>query len=216
MQIIETADGSHSLYSPFFNETYHSKFGALAEARHIYLTHGFLPLIESIPEVRVFDLGLGIGINAVLTAESQQKSSAQVIYHGVEKFPVSKEIWGQMNYVGDLGEYFVTINSMPFGEEMTPWKGFTIKKIESDITNVQLPENFYHIIYFNPFAPSQQPELWEKPLLKKMYDCLQPNGYLVTYSSKTSFRLALAEVGFDVQKLPGPLGKREMVRAVKP
>lgn len=216
LQLIETGDGSHSLYSIQFDETYHSRHGAISEARHIYLNQGLIPLAQEKKLIRIFETGIGTGLLAALTADVQQQSDFEIEFHSVEKFPIEKEIWSQLNFVQSVDPYFSEINELSWESEHNPWPGFHIKKIQGDLMTDNLPENYYDLIFFNPFAPNQQPEMWDLPFLKKMFQILVSGGQLVTYSSKSSFRHHLTEAGFQVHKLPGPLGKREMVKAVKP
>lgn len=214
--IISTGDGSHSLYSPLYDETYHSRFGAISESKHIYLNNGLLSIANDHQQIKIFEMGFGTGLLASLTAELQQQNKLNIVYHAIEKHPIEKEIWSQLNFVSLVPPFFSEINQMLWEVEENPWPGFQIKKIAGDVFSLSLTIGFYDLIFYNPFAPVQQPDLWEAPILRKMYDGLQSGGVLVTYSAKSSFRLHLKEIGFEVQKLPGPLGKREMVRAVKP
>ena len=91
---------------------------------------------------------------------------------------------------------------------------FTICKLKRDITKEGLQGNF-DLVYFDAFSPAAQPEMWTETVLTKIYDCMNRSGVFVTYSSKGSVRRTLQNLGMRVERLPGPEGKREMIRAVK-
>ena len=76
-------------------------------------------------------------------------------------------------------------------------------------------EDKFDVIYFDAFGATNQPELWTVEIFNKMFVALKSNGILTTYSAKGSVRRAMQEVGFTVERLPGPIGKREMLRATK-
>lgn len=225
MQIITTADGSHTLFSEKFNEIYHSNKGAIQESRHVFIQNGLEYAIHSLKltgdeRVRVFEMGFGTGLNALLTMLEGEKRSINLYYETIELYPVPIETIKALNYTNLLGyEHcygpYHTMHLCTWNKAHPITPGFTFKKLNDSISNVQLQEHNFHVIYFDAFAPEAQPELWSAEVMKKMHELLAPNGVLVSYCSKVIFQKALKEVGFTVEKLPGPPGKREMVRAIK-
>ena len=164
-------------------------------------------------------MGLGTGLNAFMTLLETQNSNRTVTYHGIEAYPISLEHAKQLNYPKllnhiDKVDQFLQIHSSEWNvaHQMTPHFNFT--KFQQTIETVNLPGH-YQIIYFDAFAPSAQPELWEEALLKKMYDYLDSDGILVTYCAKGVFKRTLKKIGFEIEAIPGPPGKREMTRAIK-
>ena len=84
-----------------------------------------------------------------------------------------------------------------------------------DIQNNQNHPIKYDIIYFDAFSPEKQPELWNKEIFSKMFNCLKNDGFLVTYCAKGIVQRTMKEVGFHVEVLDGPPGKRQMTKANK-
>ena len=227
MYIITTKDGSHSLFTEQFEEIYHSTNGAIQESTHVFIQAGFeyalqqfQPFSNESP-LKIFEVGFGTGLNALLTIIESQKRNIPIYYETIEKYPVATEVARQLNYASLLGfekcvEAFNTLHSLSWNAVYSINPLFSFKKNQADFTEFKLPAAQFHIIYFDAFAPENQPEMWTLEGMKKLYNALLPNGCLVSYSSKSVFRKILMEAGFKVEKLPGPPGKREMVRAVKP
>jgi tRNA U34 5-methylaminomethyl-2-thiouridine-forming methyltransferase MnmC len=221
MEIIKTGDGSHTLFSPQFNEIYHSRHGAIQEGKHVFIKHGLQYLVEQgAKEVNIFEVGFGTGLNAILTLIAAKELGVKVYYESIELYPVPFEIVEQLNYSAMLEddayrELYHRMHQCTWNEahEITPY--FNLKKIEGSLLNYEPATNNSQLIYFDAFAPEHQAEMWTAEVMRKLYDALQPDGLLVSYCSKSVFQRALKEAGFSVGKLPGPPGKREMVRAGK-
>lgn len=221
MEIIKTGDGSHTLYSPQFNEIYHSRHGAIQEGKHVFIKHGLQYAAEQgLREVRIFEVGFGTGLNAILSLIAAKELGIKVYYESIELYPVPLDIVKQLNYSELLEddayrELYHSMHQCTWNEahDITPY--LTLKKLEGSLLNYQPATNNTQLIYFDAFAPEHQMEMWTADVMKKLYDILQPGGVLVSYCSKSIFQKALKEAGFKVGKLPGPPGKREMVRAVK-
>ncbi len=218
-QVITTADGSKSIHIPEWNESYHSKHGALREAKHVYIQSGLAYRCENVysSPLNLMEIGFGTGLNAMLSLLFAKTYHININYHSLEKFPLDNSILNELNYT----ELFPSESDSFEDLHMTEWEKmveinplFSLKKIKSDLTDFQ-SESLYDLIYFDAFGPRVQPELWEKPILHNMYDALKPQGIWVTYSCKGSVRRDLLDIGFQVEKIPGPPGKREMLRAVK-
>ncbi len=220
-EIIITGDGSSTIHIPEWNEQYHSKHGALQEAKHVFINTGLIPYINDTKntEISILEIGFGTGLNALVTWEEASAQNIAIKYTGVEAYPVAKEEVEKLNFVEVLKDpkaesFFKDIHTSQWEEEMEIIAGFKLikqKKFFQDIEDHEI----YDLIYFDAFGARVQPELWSVEIFKKMYNALKANGVLVTYAAKGSVRRAMLEVGFGVERLPGPPGKREMLRATK-
>lgn len=214
-KIITTADGSTTIQLEDWNEQYHSKHGAIQEAYHVFLKHGLFALEQS--KVAILEMGFGTGLNALITYLEAEKKNLSIDYVGIEAFPVAAEELSQLNYVNELGEpdlqwVFDKVHTAPWEKQHALRPFFQLCKHKKDFFEVNDTDRF-DLIYFDAFGPRVQPELWTLELFQKMYAALKSKGSLVTYSAKGSVRRNLQEVGFTVERLPGPPGKREMLRA---
>jgi tRNA U34 5-methylaminomethyl-2-thiouridine-forming methyltransferase MnmC len=214
--LIKTSDGSHTLYVPCLNEHYHSVHGAVQESEFIFIRNG-LACCDADP-VNIFEVGFGTGLNALLTAVQSMDSNRSIIYTSIEKYPVEPGIIRSLNYpefVGNTRKHlFELIHMAPWDETTVISDKFTLRKIKGDITREQLKGN-YDLIYFDAFGPDKQPEMWSPEMLNKIAAITKKNGLLVTYSAKGEVRRNLGENGFIVTLLPGPPGKRHIIKAVK-
>lgn len=218
-EFLTTGDGSLTIHIPEWNEQYHSKHGAIAEAVHVFIETGLAHWISEndSSEVSVLEIGFGTGLNAFLTSLEAAKNGLQIIYSGIEAFPVSDEEIAQLNYASLLNESkedFLKLHKSQWGKPSEISENFTLTKHEQYFLDIKFFE-LYNLIYFDAFGARVQPELWTETVFKLMFDALRPNGVLVTYSAKGSVRRAMQAVGFVVERLPGPPGKREMLRATK-
>ncbi|MES2487043.1 MAG: tRNA (5-methylaminomethyl-2-thiouridine)(34)-methyltransferase MnmD [Bacteroidota bacterium] len=216
-EIITTKDGSVTIFMPELNETYHSKFGAIQEARHVFIQNG-LDLTEGKP-VSILEIGFGTGLNAFITFLESQKNNQHIHYTGVEAYPVPQEESVQLNYVTQLQAeqhtgVFAAMHSSNWGKDVNLADNFVLNKRRQRFEDINDSEKF-DLIYFDAFGYPTQPELWSEDIFKKMYSALKPNGILVTYACRTVIKKAMIAAGFTTKKLPGPPGKREMLRAYK-
>jgi tRNA U34 5-methylaminomethyl-2-thiouridine-forming methyltransferase MnmC len=211
-----TGDGSHTVFVNQLEEPYHSIHGALQESAHVFINQGFMSLNQL--EVRILELGFGTGLNALLTLSESLKSHQQVYYHTVEKYPLSGEEYRKINfeeYVQDAPEgSFLNLHRTSWGENVAITPRFTLFKELSDFRAMNPPDGI-HLVYFDAFDPNKQPYLWTEEIFRRISKVTAPGGILVTYSAKGSVRRALKASGFEVRKVPGPPGKREMIRAIK-
>ncbi len=221
-ELLLTADGSHTMAVPAMDVTYHSRYGAVQESMHVFI-HAGLHNVTALPEgetLHVLEMGFGTGLNALLTFRETLKNGRSVYYRTVELFPLTEQEALMLNYVeqlGDpsLGEVFAGMHAAPWGEDVQLTPAFTLHKSQANFPDLQM-DNVFHLVYYDAFAPGAQPELWEQPVFEKLFRSLHPGGTLVTYCSKGNVRRNMTAAGFRVEKLPGPRGKREMLRAVKP
>jgi tRNA U34 5-methylaminomethyl-2-thiouridine-forming methyltransferase MnmC len=222
LELIITKDGSHSLFNPALNETYHSTHGAVQESRYVFLLQGldeFL-LKNSATEINVFEVGLGTGLNALLTIEWAQKNNVHVNYDSIEAFPISVAQAKALNYVeliggADTKAWSELIHKLDWEVKHTITDTFTFQKIKNRIENHQLDESKYDVIFFDAFAPSKQIEMWQLDILSKLYNSMKPNAVFVTYCAQGQLKRNLKSLGLNVETLEGPPGKKEMVRAIK-
>lgn len=220
-EIIITEDGSHTLYIPSLKEHYHSTFGAIAESRHVFIEAGLRQVLKNnTAEINILEVGFGTGLNALLTILEARRKGYVVNYTGLEAFPLEQQIWRKLNYPGQIRdekaeEIFHLLHQSNWNTEKEIIPGFFITKVERGLEDFQASGMQYNLIYFDAFAPDVQPELWTDEIFRKISGMTAKDGILVTYSCKGSVRRALKAAGFEVEKIPGPKGKREMVRGVK-
>lgn len=216
-----TADGSHTLFVPSMDEHYHSVNGAQTEAEHIYINYG-LRKSEASP-LHVLEIGFGTGLNAFLTILEAQKIDKKVRYTSLELYPLSVETVRQLNYASTIcpekSELYYDLHRASWNEWIEINDEFSLLKLHTDYT---LPANFslwqkdkYDVIYFDAFAPEKQPEMWSQELFDALYQSTNDNGILMTYCAKGVVRRMLQSSGYLVERLPGPPGKREVLRATK-
>ena len=217
-EIIITDDGSVTIFLPDINESYHSKFGAIQEAYHVFIQNG-LALTKGRP-VSVLEIGFGTGLNAFITYVESLKSGQEINYTGIEAYPVTLNEVVQLNYAsqlksGEEGEgVFERMHAAKWGEPVNLSNKFVLTKEQMffhEINNVEI----YDLIYFDAFGYPTQPELWSEEIFSKMFKALKPGGILITYACRSVIKNNMKAVGFTTEKLPGPPGKREMLRGVK-
>jgi len=223
-EVVITADGSSTIHLPDWDEQYHSKHGAIQEAYHVFIKHGlqyfYSESISSKNEnIAILEIGFGTGLNAFITFIETDKLNLNIDYVGVEAYPVSMEEIRLLNYAKALKTengttVFETLHEVAWNEKQTIAAHFTLEKQKKFFAEIEAQEAF-NIIYFDAFGARVQPELWTESVFKRMYNALKENGVLVTYSAKGSVRRAMQAVGFTVERLEGPPGKREMLRGIK-
>lgn len=216
-EIIQTLDGSTTIQIKEWDECYHSKHGAIQEAQHVFIKNG-LSLFQN-KEVSILEIGFGTGLNAFITFLEGRKMNQSIEYVGVEAYPISPEELISMNYVDELNAIddkatFEKMHQCNWEEKMVLSADFTLTKRKQLFEEID-DLNQYDLIYFDAFGYRVQPELWSTAIFKKMYDALKDNGVLVTYAARGVVKRSMIEVGFTVEKLAGPPGKREMFRARK-
>lgn len=226
--MILTADGSSTLLIPEWNESYHSRHGAIQEAYHVFIENAWKEVLLQ-DEIHVLEIGLGSGLNALITLLESQSLTKKVYYNGIEKYPLPSNEFRLMNYSEELSKtsFFSEYSSSEIQEHylnimQADWESFQsispkffIRKIKEDFLAFDYPLEKFHLVYFDAFGYRVQPDLWTVELFDKIYKSLKIGGILSTYSAKGSVRRGLIEVGFKVEKRPGPPGKREMLVARK-
>lgn len=218
LEIKTTSDGSHTILSNTFGVTYHSIHGAIQESEHVFIDAGYRYFANKDP-LSILEIGLGTGLNAYLTFLENITTGKQLTYTGIEAFPITEKQASKLNYSELLGddqfaEVFTQIHRCSFDQPIQLSADFSFEKRLLKFEALQ-DQSAYNLIYFDAFGPTTQPELWSEELLTKMYNALLPGGILVTYCAKGVVKRRLKAIGFSVEALAGPPGKREMTRAVK-
>lgn len=214
-QIQITADGSHTIAITDKEVTYHSKHGAIQESRHVFIQAGLHYCWEQgLTRVHMLEMGFGTGLNALLTAQEAAARKLPILYHSIEKYPITTQEASGLNYGTLAGDeaLFQQLHTSPWGVLTELNAYFSLLKHHTALQELETDERF-HCIYFDAFAPNAQPELWTTEVFVTLYKLLHPKGILVTYCSKGYVRRNMEAAGFQVTKIPGPPGKREMVRA---
>lgn len=211
-----TLDGSHTLYVPEMDEHYHSVNGAIQEAMHVYIGAGLDQIKKE--SIRVLEIGFGTGLNCWLTL-LESENRRQITYYSYELYPLNPELIAQLNYTQALNrenpELFAQLHIAAWDTAVTITDHFILNKINGDSSSGSLPEQI-DVIYYDAFAPEKQPEMWREEIFERLFACTAPGGVLTTYCAKGTVRRMMQKAGYSVERIPGPPGKREMLRATKP
>ena len=213
-----TEDGSHTIYIPEMDEHYHSVHGAIQESLHIYIEQGLLQTTKT--DLSVLEIGFGTGLNVYLTYCYSQERNISVNYICLEKYPLNEAEYSVLNYPDSIfPEYSTIFNLMhksDWGETIEIQERFKFKKIKADLLTFQFDEKpQFDLVYYDAFAPGKQPEMWTDQLLHKVAATVKPDGIIVTYCAKGAVRRSLADAGFSMERIPGPIGKKEILRGKK-
>ncbi|MFO7852320.1 MAG: tRNA (5-methylaminomethyl-2-thiouridine)(34)-methyltransferase MnmD [Bacteroidota bacterium] len=216
LKIISTSDGSDTLYIPEMDEHYHSTFGAVSESRHVFIENGYKSI--SGRHVKIFEMGFGTGLNALLTLLESLNDKRRVDYVSVEKFPLEEKVYKKLNYTTFLKDhectYYNLLHKCPWEEYCSITDNFRVLKIEKDLREIKF-DMMFDLVYYDAFAPDKQPEMWTGDVLSIVSSLTKPGGIFVTYSAKGQLKRNLKKLGFMVENAEGPTGKREITRAVK-
>lgn len=214
--IIETEDKSFTIFDEKYNEIFHSKKGALTESIHVFINSGLKPKLENSQEINILEIGFGTGLNALLTLK--ESLNIKVNYVSLEAYPITKELWSQLDYQkyfdSEIQNYFSKLHEVEWENYQKINDDFYLKKINTKLEDFKTDETF-DLVYFDAFSPDKQPELWTQEIFEKIYQLMKKDALLVTYCAKGQVRRNLIASGFKVEKLAGPPGKREMLRAIK-
>jgi tRNA U34 5-methylaminomethyl-2-thiouridine-forming methyltransferase MnmC len=218
-EIVNTKDGSKSVFSKKFDASFHSWYGAVSEAKHVFIENGLAYRhMQGIDPVKILEIGYGTGLNAILSGIYALENDVEVIYSGLDKYEFPRELVQELNYAAffdpSYHEFIRNINDVPYDAAIKLHGDFTLIKSLASLKDTELRQN-YDVIYFDAFSPRQVPYMWTVEVFKKMYGALNPGGVLVTFCAQTQFKRDLQEAGFEVEILPGAPGKREMTRGTR-
>ncbi|MFN3849110.1 MAG: tRNA (5-methylaminomethyl-2-thiouridine)(34)-methyltransferase MnmD [Spirosomataceae bacterium] len=215
LEPIITRDGSHTLFSKKFNQIYHSTFGALQESQRVFIELGLEYAIEHFNEIKIFEMGFGTGLNALMTAQIAQNRRIKIDYTAIEAYPVGIEIVQNLNYDGLINSNdLLKLHLQDWNTKSAINQYFTLQKINGELEKTAFDTNDFNLVYFDAFAPETQPELWTQEIFEKIASMMQQGGILTTYCSKGYVQRNLKAAGFRVEKHAGPVGKREVIRAI--
>ncbi len=215
IKIQMTTDGSTTLYNEHIGEHYHSTHGALQESLHVFIDYGLAKIQNR--EINIFEMGLGTGLNFLLTAEFANRHNVKISYTGLEKFPVKGEIIETLNfsdYPGTDKANIEKLHQLSWNEWHTYSQNVNLFKSTGDIQDFSFPTEI-DLVYWDAFSPAVQPELWTEEIFTSLYNAMKSGGVFTTYCSRVVVQKALRASGFKVEKNPGPPGKREILNAVK-
>ena len=213
-----TSDGSHTLFNPRTGEHYHSTFGAVTESEHIFIHAGLDALAVELKQIRILEIGLGTGLNALLALRWAEKYNKPIDYFAVEAFPLGQQVLSKLNYAEILNidsEMFAAIHRAK-NKKVQLSNYFTMSFEQITLQDVVFPTAYFDLVFFDAFSPEVQAEMWTEECFMKIAQSMKRGGVLTTYSCKGTVKRALKAAGFQIEKLPGPPGKREFLRAVKP
>lgn len=224
IQVCVTEDGSHTLFVESLNEHYHSTHGAIRESMHVFIQSGLEWYGQTSSPIHIVEVGFGTGLNALLTACYCHKQRIKVHYTSIEKYPLPPDVFKTLNYTHitqdekSNSELFNQLHEVEWNRVHQLSPSFTFHKLHTDVRSVrweQLQPSSFQLVFFDAFAPDKQPELWTEDIFKEIYQHMSIGGALTTYCAKGEVRRRLQRAGFLVERLPGPPGKREMLRACK-
>ena len=219
--IITTADGSSSIFCKNVNQHYHSHFGAIQESMHIFIKAGLCAgMLIHLDNISILEIGFGTGLNALLTFIKAEELHKKIYYETIELYPLTSQEVVELNYPSvlhypNVKEIFATLHSVEWNKAQIISNNFTLHKRHTSALNAFYPSNTFNLVYFDAFSPEVQPELWEKEVLQPIYESMKDNSILLTYCTKGSVKQTLKALGFQITKLSGPLGKREILRGHK-
>ncbi|NOU59763.1 tRNA (5-methylaminomethyl-2-thiouridine)(34)-methyltransferase MnmD [Marinifilum caeruleilacunae] len=211
-----TEDGSHTFYMPDLDEHYHSTHGAMQESMHIFLNAGFAYADKD--PIHILEIGFGTGLNCYLTLKEAEKQNRKVVYHSIELYPLEKDLVAKLNYADENDkastDLFQKLHDCQWNTDIQINNNFTLRKLQGDLLDYKFSAK-YDLVYFDAFAPDVQPDLWSREIFEKIYQASNSEAILVTYCTKGIVKRALRAAGFKVKRLPGPPGKRQMLRATR-
>lgn len=209
-------DGSHTIFNQNIGESYHSIHGAYTESMHVFINNGMLYKKKS--SLKILEIGFGTGLNAILALTEGVKRDIDILYDAIELYPLPEYIFNSLNYSEILtlnnNDVFLQLHNCPWNKQVQINMHFELRKIHADFINVEL-NSTYDIVFFDAFSPEKQPELWSAYVFEKIYKSMSKGGILTTYCSKGIVKQNLRNSGFVLERLPGPPGKRHMLRATK-
>lgn len=216
--LILTKDGSNTLYSKVFAETYHSKNGAISESEHVFIQSGLAYIHLQQMHVSILEIGFGTGLNAILSYLYAQKKECNISYTAIEPFPINMDCVKELNFSSILTNdeqrlVFEQMHQSQAGESLQ-YDNFSFVRYQEKLSSF-ITEKTFSLVYYDAFSPNTQPEMWTNDVFEHLHSMMQTGAVLVTYCAKGAVKRILKSLGFSLHRLPGANGKREMIRAVK-
>lgn len=213
-----TEDGSQTIYLPEMDEHYHSTHGAVNESLHVYIEQGLLRTAKK--EICILEIGFGTGLNTYLTYCYAQQNDLSINYYSLERYPLSEPEYSLLNYPEQVfpehAQMFRLMHDIEWDSLVSVSENFKLKKIQADLLTFDFNEiPPVDLVYYDAFAPSKQPAMWTDQILHKVASRVSAEGILVTYCARGSVRRALSDAGFTMERIPGPKGKKEILRGKK-
>lgn len=216
-EIIVTEDGSNTLFSNESGENYHSIHGAVQESMHVFILAGFHRKASDSDNLRILEIGFGTGLNCLLTLAESVKINVKVEYNAIEPYPIDQPVYSNLNFCSldglkNFHGEFLSMHGKGNGIiDIEPC--FRLLKFDTKLGETTLEAGYFDLVYFDAFSPESQPEMWQPEVFLKIRAGMSVGGVLVTYCAKGEVRRVLQKSGFSTERLPGPPGKREMLRA---
>ena len=217
-EFVITEDGSHTIYLPEMDEHYHSTHGAIQESLHIYINQGLFQVTKQ--EISILEIGFGTGLNTYLTYAFTDRKKLNINYFSIEKYPLSEIDYLKLNYPSKIfpeySDVFEKIHRAKWDSVVEISPEFSLQKVHADLLSFKfnsLPQ--FDLLYYDAFAPGKQPEMWTDEIIQKVASTVKKDGILVTYCAKGSVRRAFSAAGFQMERIPGPTGKKEILRGKK-
>lgn len=217
-EFVITEDGSHTIYLPEMDEHYHSTHGAIQESLHIYINQGLLQVQKK--EISILEIGFGTGLNAYLTYAFAETKNLKINYFSIEKYPLTETDYLNLNYPRNIfpeyGDTFKELHRTKWDSVVEISPKFALRKIHADLLSFEFDKSpQFDLVYYDAFAPGKQPEMWTDEIIRKVASTVKKDGILVTYCAKGTVRRAFLAAGFQMERIPGPIGKKEILRGKK-
>jgi tRNA U34 5-methylaminomethyl-2-thiouridine-forming methyltransferase MnmC len=224
VELLETRDGTHTLFVPELNETFHSRKSAIKESQWVYIDHGLALSVERWGKgpIHVLEVGFGTGLNVWLSAFfASHHPELQISLTTLEPFPLPQPVWSKLNYPIHLPEFekgstlFRQMHTAEWEKQVPLTPQLSMQKIQTTLESIAFEPECFDLVYFDAFAPSKQPDIWSVNNFRKLHQAMKKEGLLTTYCASALMKKNLKSADFEVGVLKGPLGKREMVHATK-
>jgi tRNA U34 5-methylaminomethyl-2-thiouridine-forming methyltransferase MnmC len=221
LEIVKTSDGSNTIFNSEVGENYHSHHGALQESRHVFVKSGleYFLATNKTKSISILEVGFGTGLNFLLSADYCTSKNIQLDYTGIEAYPLNDEMISQTGYdeyvSADLWQGFINHYPDALKKPVELNKNCLMQIAHYKLIDFQSDKKF-DVIYFDAFASTYQPEMWDEAAITHTLQFLKPGGVFVTYAITGNLKRTIKALGLKVEKAPGAPGKREMLRAVKP
>lgn len=213
LKIKRTEDGSTTLFHESLNEHYHSIYGALQEAKHIYIQAGFEKM--SVTQNHILEIGFGTGLNTLLTKQYATKKQKKIIYTSIDLYPLNESIVAELDFGIAYNKDLRELHTVAWNTPIHLNDFFELTKLHQDLCTYEFPCERYDLVYYDAFAPDKQPEVWSYKVLGQVVAAMKKQAILVTYSTKGIVKQSLRKLGLQVKRLPGPLGKKDMLYCIK-